>query len=248
MFFEYSPYFYTITLVLQAICVIHCIRKGNQNKWIWIIVFLPLVGSIAYMFTEMFSKGDMENIGTVAGNIFNPGGTIRKLEKNLRFTDTFQNRVLLADAYLAHGRTSDAVQLYETSLTGNFTENEHVHKQLVFAYYEQQRFSDAVKCGSKIYNQPQFYRSRAHIYYALSLEKSGNIQKAEEELKKLTGHFSQYEARFQYAIFLTRNNRNSEAKEMLNTILREEMHLSSPEKRENAYWLRMAKQELNKIN
>lgn len=47
-------YFYYVTLALQAICVIHCLRKGNQQKWIYIIVFLPLIGCVDRC---LFSEG-----------------------------------------------------------------------------------------------------------------------------------------------------------------------------------------------
>lgn len=103
MFF-YNQYFYIITLGLQAICVFHCIRRGTQQKWIWLIVFLPIIGSVAYIFTEMFSGNEVQNLQSGIGAVFNPGGRIKKLEDNLRFSDTFNNRVMLADAYLSKGR------------------------------------------------------------------------------------------------------------------------------------------------
>jgi hypothetical protein len=244
MFFELSPYFYGITIVLQAICVFHCIRKGSQQKWIWIIVFLPMVGCLAYIFTEMFTTRDLKSVSADVSSIINPGGNIRRLEQQLQFTDSFQNRVLLADAYLGRGEVTKAVQLYESSPTGNFTENEHVLKQLMLAYYNQQRFADVVAAGKKIYHQPQFNRSRAHIYYAIAIEKTGNIQLAEEEFKKLGGRFSQYEARYQYGKFLERHHRADEAKQLFNDILNETSHLGSLELRDNRYWLNLVRKEL----
>ena len=55
MFFA-NKYFYFITIVLQLICVVHCVRRGRQqNNWIWIIVFLPVVGCLAYIFTAAWT-------------------------------------------------------------------------------------------------------------------------------------------------------------------------------------------------
>jgi hypothetical protein len=105
--------FYYITGALQLICVIHCIRKGNQQKWIWIIVFVPLVGGIAYIVTEMFTGREIQQVQSGIGSLINPSGSIRKLEENLRFSDTFNNRIALADAYLATGQTDKAVEFYE---------------------------------------------------------------------------------------------------------------------------------------
>jgi len=133
MFFT-NNYFYLITIGLQAICVIHCLRKGRTTNWIWLIVFLPVIGSLIYIFTEIFTSRDIQNVQSGIGSVFNPGASLRRLEENLRFTDTFANRVALADAYLSTGNTDRAIELYESSLTGNFEENEHVLSQLIIAY------------------------------------------------------------------------------------------------------------------
>lgn len=66
MFFL-NPNFYYVTIALQAICVLHCMKKGNQNKWIWIIVFLPLIGCLVYFFTEMFTSRDIQKLQSGIG-------------------------------------------------------------------------------------------------------------------------------------------------------------------------------------
>ncbi len=80
MFFA-NNYFYFITIALQAICVIHCLKKGILNSWIWIIVLLPLMGCIAYLFTEIFTGSELQSLQSGVGGVLNPGGSIRKLEK-----------------------------------------------------------------------------------------------------------------------------------------------------------------------
>ena len=130
-------YFYYISLVLQAICVIHCLRKRNEQKWIWLIVFLPFIGCIAYFFTEIVpgirSSAKQADLGSL---LINPSTRIRRLEENLHFANTFNNRILLANAYKAVGRMEEAIELYSTSLTGAFSENEYVIALLISAYFE----------------------------------------------------------------------------------------------------------------
>jgi hypothetical protein len=247
MFFANSYYYY-IPIALQAICVIHCMRKGNQNKWIWIIVFLPVIGSLAYIFSEMITGREIDNVKSGVGSVFNPGGSIRRLEEQLRFSDTFQHRVALADGYLAVGQTNDAIALYEQSLTGVFTENEHVLKQLIVAYYNVGRFADIIPLAKKIYKSPQFAKSRVHILYAMALAQTGNGQLAEKEFKTMNGRFAYFEARYQYALFLLKADRYDEAKQLLETIVYEGGHLSSRERRANQAWINKAKDEMRKLN
>src|ERR1700754_707680 len=174
------PSLYLVSIVLEAICVIHCLAKGNQQKWIWVIIFLPFIGCVVYFFTEIVNAGYARSLGEGLGGMVNPLGRIKRLENTLRFTDTFNNRVMLADAYLAVGRTDEAIELYTSSLTGAFTENEHVIKQLIRAYFEKQRYAEVIAMARKLYGRPQFARSKEHVLYARALAYTGDEAAAEQ--------------------------------------------------------------------
>ncbi len=247
MFF-FSTTFYFITIALQAICVLHCVRRGTQQKWIWLIIFLPVIGSLVYIFTEMFSGRDVQKVQSGVGAVFNPSGPIRKLEENLRFSDTFANRTALADAYLQAGQTTKAIELYEASLEGNFAENEYVLSQLIIAYFQVKRYEEIIPVAKKIYKLPQFARSRPHVLYATALGYTGQTEQAEKEFSLLKSRFSNYEARYQYGLFLDREGRTGEAVQLLSDMLKETSHLSGPEKRNNRNWFALAKNELQRMN
>lgn len=242
-----NPWFYYITIGLQAICAIHCMRRGNQQKWIWIIVFLPVVGCIAYIFTEMITTRQISDVQENVGSLFNSVGRIKRLEDNLRFTDTFNNRIALADAYLAAGQTQRAIDLYEQSRTGAFTENELLLTRLITAYYKVERYADIIPLAQKLYQSVAFARSRAHILYALALENTGRRDLAEKEFTTMKARFSNFEARYQYGMFLRRAGRDGEAKTMFTAMLDEAPHLSRRERRTSSNWFAYAKDELSKM-
>lgn len=245
MFFS-GNYPYYLTIALQIICVIHCLKRGKQG-WIWLIVFLPVVGSIVYIVMEILPSSRIQAPRVDVGAIVNPGGKIKKLEENLRFADTFNNRVLLADAYMQTGQTNKAVELYESSLTGAFAENEHVIAQLIIAYYNTERYADAIKAAGKIYKLPQFTRSQAHLFYAMSLENAGQVEKAEAEFKAMQGRYSYYEQRYNYGMFLRRAGRNEDAGKVFTTMLDEELQLSSMERKSARPWCSKARAELKNM-
>ncbi|MDI9364346.1 MAG: PLDc N-terminal domain-containing protein [Flavobacterium sp.] len=245
MFFLQNYYY--LSFVLQGICAIHCMRRGNQNKWLWIIVCLPIVGCIAYIYTEMFDKRDINKVPNVVGTVFNPSGSIKKLEANLQFTDTINNRVALADAYLNAGYTERAIDMYKSCLVGNFAENEYVNIKLIVAYAEAKRYDAIVPLGAKIYHLPQFPKSKAHTLYAMALAATGNVTQAEKEFRTRLGRFSGYESRYQYGMFLLQMNRPNEAKEQFTTLLNEAKQLSSREKRDHREWFALAKVALKNI-
>jgi hypothetical protein len=248
-FLPFIPsYLYYITIVLQVICVLHCIRnKGTQQNWIWLIVFVPLAGCIAYIFMEMLPKrntGDWK--ASLESLLISPATRIRRLEQNLGFANTFNNRILLANAYMAVGRTEEAIELYSTSLTGHFAENEYATGRLISAYFTTGRYAELIQLARKICRSPQFPRSQAHVQYARALELTGDKAAAENEFKKMNGRFADFEARYQYALFLQRAGRDDASRQILRDIVREATHLSARERRNYYTWIQKSKEELKK--
>jgi len=247
MFFNGGGYFYYLVLGLNIFCVIHSYRRGTLNRWIWLIIFIPVIGSVIYIFSEVLSTRRINTPKIDIGAVINPGGKIKKLEDELRFTDTFTNKIKLADAYLAAGFTDKAVDLYTASLTGAFDENEHVLAQLIVAYYAQQRYEEVIPIAKKLYKLPQFARSKAHMLYALSLENMGETELAEAEFKAMKGRYSYFEQRYQYGLFLMRAGRDQEALNIFTDMLNEEKHLGPVERKSSRIWFAKTKDELRKI-
>src|SRR6476620_76137 len=184
---------YYLIIALQGICVYHCVRKGNQNKWIWIIFCVPVIGSIIYIFSEIITKRDISKVQGNLGSVIFPTGRVKDLEKRLEFSNTFENKVALADAYLAGGSTEQAIALYESCLVGVFDDNHYVITKLIEAYYNLERYEDVIRVTQKILRHSEFPKSHAHVLYALSLERAGKNEAAEKELKSMRGKYSNFE-------------------------------------------------------
>jgi len=240
-------YFYYITIGLQIYCAIHSYRRGTLNRWIFLIVFLPIIGCIIYLYSEILANKRFKTPNIDVSAVLNPGGKIKKLEKALRFTDTFANKVKLADAYLEADFIDKAIDLYTASLTGAFSENEHVQAQLIVAYFEQGRYDEIIPLAKKIYKLPQFARSKAHILYAKALENTGDIEQAEAEFKAMKGRYSYFGPRYEYGLFLMREGREREAWAIFTDMLNEEQQLGAMEKKTNRMWFVKAKEEVKKI-
>lgn len=242
-----NNYLYYIEICLQVVCALHCIRRGTQGRWLWIIIFLPLIGCIIYIVSEMRPRRGISTPKIDISAVINPSAKLKRLEDDLKFTNTFDNRIKLADAYLAANQTDKAIELYEKSLTGAFAENEHGIAQLAAAYYQTERYEDTIKWLKKIYNTHQFTRSSTHILYAKSLERIGNTEAAENEFKLMKGRYSNFEQRYEYGLFLERADRIEDAYAIFEQMLDEAPHLSSMERKNNRVWLSKAKEELKRI-
>jgi hypothetical protein len=213
--------------------------------WIWIIIFLPVVGSLAYIFMEMMNTRRFE--GSSFANIFASKPSIRRLEENLRFSDTFNNRVMLADGYFENNELSKAIELYNSSLTGAFEENEYVHTQLLKAFSATGQFEKVVSIGKKLYHLPTFPRSRAHMLYAMALDQLGRTAEAEKEFRMMQARFSFYEARYQFGLLLIRHDRREEAKQLYLSMLEESGHLSARERRSANLYFKLIREKLKEL-
>lgn len=239
--------YYYVSFALQGFCLFHSFKRGTQQKWMWIIVFLPYIGSLIYLYTEVWGNRRINTSAIDVKGIINPGSKLKKLEDELKFTDTFANRIKLADAYLDAGLTDKAIDLYKASLTGAFAENEHALAQLMLAYYAQGRYAAVLPIARQIYKIPQFARSKAHIVYAMALEQAGQVDVAETEFKGMKGRYSYFEQRYQYGLFLIRQDRIEDAEQIFTDMLDEQPHLSAVEKKSNRQWFAKAKEELKKV-
>jgi len=248
MLYNLGSYSYII-IGLAIFCGVHSYRRGTLSRWILWLVFLPIIGSLYYLFSEVLNKkSSFVRPVNYGPKVAASGASIRKLEEELRFTDTFANRIKLADAYLASGQTDKAIELYTASLTGAFSENEHVMQQLIVAYYEQQEYKQIIPLAKKLYKMPQFARSKSHMLYALALENLGQTEQAENEFKAMKGRYSNFEQRYQYGLFLIRAGRDDEAWQLYTDMLNEEQHLSPIERKSNRVWFSKTKDELRKIS
>jgi len=97
-----------LPVAFQVILVIHVFRTGRDRFWIYIIIFLPMAGGIAYLILEILipffrGSGARRVVGNVQ-NVIDPGRTLRTLEDEAKFAPTTANHMRLAEAYLGADR------------------------------------------------------------------------------------------------------------------------------------------------
>jgi hypothetical protein len=86
---------YYLIIALQAFCIYHLYKNKNEYYWIFIIIFLPVLGSLIYLIVNVYNKRDAEKIQEGLATIINPTKRITDLERKLGFSDTFQNKINL---------------------------------------------------------------------------------------------------------------------------------------------------------
>src|SRR5690348_17147979 len=111
-----------ILLLAQIICAVHVARTGRNYYWIYLIVFVPVVGMAAYFFAELLpelmqSRAARQAASGVA-RALNPGKELREALRRVEITPTADNKAALAEAYLATGQAAEARSIYRETLVG----------------------------------------------------------------------------------------------------------------------------------
>ncbi len=222
---------YYLILLLQGYCIYHMYKNRNPYYWAFLIMFIPIIGSIIYLITQVYNKRDAEKITSEITHIINPTKKIKDLEKQLQFSESYQNRVNLADAYLEIKDYYNAIAHYLESIEGNQQNDLYVFKQLIECYFNIEDCEKVVLYAEKIIDHSEFKKSRSQFLYGLALERIGKVEEAEANLKAIDIRYSFYNERLIYAKFLLSRNKTSEGKEVLEEIYAESQHMTKLNKR-----------------
>lgn len=223
--------YYYFIIALQAYCIYHLFKNRNPYYWVFVILFLPLIGCAIYLITQVYNKRDAEKIQDNLVSIIHPTKKIKDLESKLKFSETYQNRVNLADAFLENKEYLKAIPHYLDALEDNLQNGSYVIKQLIECYFNVGDFDKVILYAERIKHSSEFLKVRSQFLYGLALEKMGKIEEAEINLKEIDVRYSFYEERFVLAKFLLSRNKTEEAKAILDEIYLESQNMTKQNQR-----------------
>lgn len=222
---------YYLIVALQAFCIYHAFTKHKPYYWFFVIFFIPVIGSVIYIITQVYNKNDADKIQDEITSIINPTKKIKDLEKKLEFSDTYTNRVELADAYMQNNDMPNAILNYKKTLKDKDQNDLFARQRLVLCYFKMKDYKGVLEHAEKMYNAPEFKGSKQQFCYGLALKELGEIENAEVELKQIDKPYSNYDERLELAKFYLENNRYKEGKDLLMEISAESKHMTKPNRR-----------------
>ena len=102
--------FYPWGIILQALAVLHFVRRRPDNFWLWIILVGGGLGAFVYIVAEV-----IPDLGLLRGSlrVFPRRRRIRVLEATILDNPSVGNLEELADLYLEEGKFARARELYD---------------------------------------------------------------------------------------------------------------------------------------
>src|SRR6185295_1524041 len=102
--------FYPWGVILQAVAILHFIRRRPDNYWLWIILIGGGLGALVYIAAEVLPDAGLLR---AAYDAMGRRRRIRHLEAVVLDNPAVGNLEELADQYLDEGRYARARELYD---------------------------------------------------------------------------------------------------------------------------------------
>jgi hypothetical protein len=243
------PY-WILSILFQVALVIHIIKTGRNTLWVWLVIFVPLIGGIAYFVVEILPglMGSRTARRAASGlrKTVDPHRDLRQASQKLAVNDSVDSRRKVADQLLDRGRYDEAMENYRAAMTGIYTYEPLLMLGLAKAQFAKGQIADARgTLDELIANNPDFKSPEGHLLYARALESEGNIDKALSEYKALSKYYFGAEAMYRYAMLLKRQGQVEQGNTMLKELLANAELAGAVFRREQGEWIDAAKRELS---
>ncbi|WP_179349509.1 TRAFs-binding domain-containing protein [Winogradskyella pacifica] len=223
--------FYYLIVALQAFCIYHAYKNSKPYYWYFVVLFIPVIGSLIYIITQVYNQNNAEKIQEEITTVLNPTKRIKDLEKKLEFVDTYTNRIELADAYFSNKDIPNAIISYKKTLEDTVQDDLYARQNLMLCYFQLKDYNAVIEQAEFIKDKSEFKGSKQQFCYGLALNELGKPDEAEAQLKQIDRPYSNYAERLELAKFYVENNRTSEGKELLNEISTESLRLTKPNRK-----------------
>jgi hypothetical protein len=238
-----------IAYAIQALLIVHCIKTGRNQIWIWVLAMLPVASIIAYVAAELLPDLIRSNTTrrTVKGvkKALDPEADLRRLAQQAQISGGVDASQRYAEELLRLGRTADAIAAYRSTLRGLYEHDPNLLLGLARAQFTSGAAADARgTLDTLIQHNPQFKSADGHLLYARALEQEGQPQRALDEYKALAAYFPGAEASVRYAKLLREQQRADDARQVLKNLLDQAAVAPTHYRRNQEEWLKQAQRDL----
>jgi len=231
-------------LLLQAIAVVHFIRRRPDTFWLYVIIFLGGLGAVVYIAVEMVPDlGLLRHMYDALGR----RKRIKLLEALVLDNPASGNYEELGDLYLDEQKFARAKECYDKAIGPRTPHLDPIYRRGI-AEINLGNFAAAVADLETVTaREPKYDSHRAKALLAHAYANSGQVEKAQELFAHVTEISTLSETGLNYAAFLASQNRNAEAREWAERILARKATMPRYLQRRERPWFRKAKALLKKL-
>jgi len=241
------PFLAGLTFLVQLGLAIHCIRSGRAKTWLYPILFLPVVGSLIYVFTQLLPDLRSSPRGRSAANSLakaaDPSRELRRRKELLEISDNVSNRLALADECMQAQLYEEASELYDSC--SQLDDDPSIKLKVCQALFARRKFATARESMQTLIElHPQFRSAEGHLLYARILDELDDAD-AVVEYEALLDSYPGEEARVRYALYLKRHGEHTRAQQLFEESLKRARQAPKFYQEAQRQWLNQAKVELS---
>ena len=238
-----------LSIIVQVALIIHVVKTGRNQIWIWVLALLSLPGAIAYIaveiLPELFRSRTAQRTARGLRKAMDPGADLRRYESEARVASNVASRQRYAEELVRHERYDEAIAQYREALTGLYEHDHNLMQGLAQAQFGKGDAAAArATLDELIQRNPDFRSPAGHLLYARALEAEGNVPKALEEYAVLAPSYPGAEASVRYAQLLQAQGRRAEAQKVARELLEQARIAPGHYRRAQRPWLDAAQRLL----
>ena len=231
-------------VILQALALVHFLRRRPDTIWFWIIIFLGPVGALVYIGMEV-----APDLGLLRQSFdgFGRRKRIHQLEAIVLENPAVGNYEELADLYLDEGRFARARECYDKAISPRDDQPDPVYRRGI-AEIHLGDFTSAVRDLEYVTSRdPKYDLHRAIGLLAHAYANTGQPEKAEALFLQATQISTSSETYLNYASFLVSQQRPDEARDWARRILAKKPTMPRYLQRRERLWFRQARALLKRL-
>ena len=235
--------FYPYGIVLQAVAILHFVRRRPDTYWIWIILMFGGVGALIYIAMEV-----IPDAGLLRGalQVFPRRKRIKQLEGLVLDNPSIGNFEELGDLYLDDQQFARARECFDRVLARTDSIDAFYRRGLCSMALDD--FPAATADLERVVARDARYDyQRAAGLLAHAYAKVGDREKAAALFTDVTETSTLSETQYNYACFLTAEGRSAEARECVERILRKKATMPDYIRRRERPWFRKARGLLKRL-
>jgi hypothetical protein len=231
-------------LILQALALVHFIRRRPDTYWLWIILFFGPLGALIYIVIEV-----IPDFGLLRTSFqgFPRRKRIRFLEAVVLDNPAAGNYEELGDLYLDEANFARARECYDKAISSRADSLDAFYRRGI-AEIELADFAAAVPDLERVTSrEPKYDSYRASALLAHAYANTGALEEADDLFKYATNISTASETYYNYACFLAAQRRTVEAREWAQRILAKKPTMPGYLRRRERPWFRKASALLKRL-
>lgn len=196
-----------LSVLVQLALVVHVMKTGRATYWIFILLMMPGIGAAAYFIVELLPELTNSRGGRRAAHglkkALNPGAELRQRQREHKLSGSVDAARHLAQELIDNGRYADAIEYYQSAMTGIYEHDPDLMLGLAQAQFGSGDAESSKQTLDMLQDKNPDYRSAdGHLLFARALEQCGDANEAEKEYAAVAKYYPGAEARVRYAQLL----------------------------------------------